>query len=136
MSAPALAKAAKTVLIVDEDLGFVFWLGRLLNETGYQAWPARSGDEAAALLNEIGVAVDLLVINPNTAGAAAFVEDQRRFADFKTIAIHPPDVPLQVEDDAPFAGIDADLAKPGRPNDLAAFEWMGVIDSLLVKWVH
>jgi hypothetical protein len=127
MSAPAIAK---TVLIVDEDLGFVFWLGRLLTETGYQAWPARSGVEAAALLSEIGVRPDLLVINPNSEGAAAFVEDQRRQADFKTLAIHASDA----LEPAPIGSIDAALIKPGRHTDLNAFEWTGVVDSLMMKW--
>jgi response regulator RpfG family c-di-GMP phosphodiesterase len=131
MSAPAIVK---TVLIVDEDLGFVFWLGRLLNETGYQAWPARSGIEAEALLSEIDVHPDLLVINPNSEGAAAFVKDQRRRADFKTIAINAPDAQPQAA--APIEGIDAALVKPGRHNDLNAFEWTSVIDSLMMKWVH
>jgi hypothetical protein len=131
MSAPAIAK---TVLIVDEDLGFVFWLGRLLTETGYQAWPARSGVEAAALLSEIGVHPDLLVINPNSEGAAAFVESQRRQADFKTIAIQAPDEPPQ--EPASIDRIDAALVKPGRHNDLNAFEWTGVVDSLMMKWAQ
>jgi DNA-binding response OmpR family regulator len=135
MSAPAIAKTAKTVLIVDEDLGFVFWLGRLLNETGYQAWPARSGAEASALLSEIGIELDLLVINPNSTDAAAFIEDQRHRADFKTIAIQTPDMP-QEEEAGPVYGIDAAMIKPQRPNDITAFEWMGVIDSLLMKWAQ
>jgi hypothetical protein len=92
MSAPAIAK---TVLIVDEDLGFVFWLGRLLTETGYQAWPARSGVEAA---------------------------------------IQAPDEPPQ--EPASIDRIDAALVKPGRHNDLNAFEWTGVVDSLMMKWAQ
>jgi hypothetical protein len=131
MSAPAIAK---TVLIVDEDLGFVFWLGRLLTETGYQAWPARSGVEAAVLLSEIGLRPDLLVINPDSEGAAAFVEDQRRRADFKTIAIQVPDA--QRQEAASIGGIDAALVKPGRHNELNAFEWTGVVDSLMMKWTQ
>jgi response regulator RpfG family c-di-GMP phosphodiesterase len=128
MSAPAIAK---TVLILDDDPGFLFWLGGLLTETGYQAWPARSGVEAAALLSEIGAGPDLLVINPNSEGAAAFVENQRHQADFKTIAIQAPDAPPQ--ESALIDRIDAALVKPSRPNALNAFEWTGVVDSLMMK---
>src|SRR5438445_4672062 len=81
----------KSVLIVDEDLWFVFWLGRLLNEAGYEVWPARSGHDAAVLMKELGAGPDLLVINPNSSGAASFFEDQRRRTDFKTIAIQTQD---------------------------------------------
>jgi DNA-binding NtrC family response regulator len=75
---------SKTVLIVDDDLGFVFWLGSLLG-TRYQVWPARSSADAAALMQELGAEVDLLVIDPNLSGASAFMEAQRSSRDFKTI---------------------------------------------------
>ena len=30
-----------TVLIIDNDLGFIFWLGQILNDVGYAALPAK-----------------------------------------------------------------------------------------------
>ena len=75
-----VAVQLKTVLIVDEDLGFVFWLGHLLNNAGYQVWPARNGEDAAALMDELGAELDLLIIDPNLRGAAAFLEKQRTAA--------------------------------------------------------
>ncbi|HKE24889.1 MAG TPA: hypothetical protein VKB88_21150 [Bryobacteraceae bacterium] len=43
----------KAVLIIDGDLGFVFWLGKLLADAGYQALPAKGFSEANALLDEM-----------------------------------------------------------------------------------
>src|ERR1700730_2077327 len=86
-----MSTVAITVLIVDEDLAFVFWLGRLLNKAGYQVWPARNGNDAAALLKELDTGVDLLVINLNSGGAAALIEGQRPRTNFKIIAIQAQD---------------------------------------------
>ena len=119
----------KTVLIVDEDLWFVFWLGRLLKDAGYDVWPARSGADAAILMKELGAGLDLLVINPNSCGAAAFFEDQRRQTGFKTIAIQAQD-----EESAVIDGVDAALVKPQRPDEVSKLEWISVIESVLTQW--
>ena len=31
-----------SILLIDSDLGLLFWLGRILDHAGYQAFPARS----------------------------------------------------------------------------------------------
>ena len=49
----------KTVLVIDSDLGFVFWLGRGLDQAGYPSFPAKSVPNAKTLLNELKIAVDL-----------------------------------------------------------------------------
>jgi hypothetical protein len=36
-----------TVLIIDNDLGFMFWLGQILSEAGYAVLPAKSAPEAS-----------------------------------------------------------------------------------------
>ena len=40
----------RTILIVDSDLGFVFWLGRALHDAGYEALPAKDVPEATAII--------------------------------------------------------------------------------------
>lgn len=114
--------SVKIIFIVDEDLGFVFSLGRLLTDAGYQVWPARSGGDAAALLNELGSGLDLLIINPNSCGAVRFVQEQRDLAAFKMIVI-------QEERSAEFFGADAVLMKAA--DEVSRFEWLGVVERLL-----
>lgn len=125
----SVSAIVKTVLIVDEDLGFVFWLGCLLAEAGYQVWPARNGSDAAALLKELEAKLDLLVINPSAGGAAEFIEDQRRRSDFKTVAVQGS------QDESPMllTGVDVTLTKPQSRDELSELEWVGVIDSILVR---
>src|ERR1017187_4122777 len=78
----------KTVLIVDNDLGFAFWLGQALDRAGYETWPARNVAAADSLLAEVRLVVDLLVINASLPRARAFAAHVGRSrADFKVIAI-------------------------------------------------
>lgn len=51
----------RTILIIDEDLGFLMYLGGVLCKAGYQAWPARNRREAQRLVEELGIDVDLVI---------------------------------------------------------------------------
>src|SRR5690242_21061917 len=68
----------KTALIVDCDLSFGFWLARGLDHAGYQAYPAKSVADATALLGELRVEVDLLILNATFAESADWIEGLRR----------------------------------------------------------
>ena len=67
----------KTVLIIDPDLGFVFWLGWVLGDAGWQALPAKGFSEATDLLSQLHMEIDLLVVNPFLTGATDFVDTSR-----------------------------------------------------------
>jgi hypothetical protein len=74
------------------------------------------------------------VINPHSEGAATFVKDQQRRADFKTIAIQDPD--MYPQEAASIDGIDAALVKPARRHKRTQrIEWTGVVDSMM-RWVR
>jgi hypothetical protein len=66
------------VLIIDHDLGFVFWLGQTLDALGYNTLPAKGVPEAIALLKELRVKVDILIVSSSLPGAAEYVADQRQ----------------------------------------------------------
>lgn len=66
------------VLVVDSDVGFVFWLGQGLSQAGYAVIPAESVRRAKALLHQAKIAVDLLVVNTAVRDAAGLVESLRR----------------------------------------------------------
>ena len=118
----------KTIFIVNGDLGFVFWLGRLLNEAGYQVWPARNGDDAAALMQELGAELDLLVIDPGLPGASRFIELQRARGDFRMIFVGRP------EDFYRMPGSHTAPAKSSRPDGLSELEWITVVQNLMSPW--
>jgi len=67
----------ETILIIDSDLGFVFWLGQLLDQAGYQALPAKSVADASELLSHWGGSLDAVIISPNVSGSIEFAAHLR-----------------------------------------------------------
>ena len=64
-------RASQTVLIVDEDLGFLFWLGELLVEAGCQAVPAFGCLEAVSRIRQFNVKkLDAIFVNPALPGTS------------------------------------------------------------------
>lgn len=77
-----------TVLVVDSDVGFVLWLGLGLNQAGYAAFPAQSVPRAKAFLDEVKIAVDLLIVNSALRDAAGLVESLRGlYHHLKVVAV-------------------------------------------------
>jgi two-component SAPR family response regulator len=68
----------KTILVVDNDLGFVFWLGQILDLAGYEAYPAKSAHDATLFMAQFRPLVNLLIINSALDGAADFVAGLRQ----------------------------------------------------------
>jgi CheY-like chemotaxis protein len=114
------------ILIVSDDLAFVFWLGRALDDAGYEAWPARNVENAAALLEELSDFPDLLVLDPETPGANRLIERLSPQRHLPLIATHSPDAPPT--DSGPE---DATIPKPRLPDPLAALEYLMVIRCFL-----
>lgn len=69
----------KNVLIVDNDLEFVCWLGKVLIGADYQPWPACSVSDAINLVGGTPeVPLDILIINPRMRGASRLIEIYQR----------------------------------------------------------
>jgi hypothetical protein len=66
-------KGRTTVLLVDSDLSFAFWIGRALDAAGYNAVPARDLRAATELIQEHRILVDILVIDPGLSNALPFL---------------------------------------------------------------
>jgi hypothetical protein len=81
--------SVKNVLIIDNDLGFVFWLGQALDAAGYETLPAKGITEAVSLLAELKVRIDVLIVRCTLNGAGdfarAFRASQKGY--LKTIAL-------------------------------------------------
>ena len=117
----------KSVLIVDRDLGFVFWLGRVLDDTGYEAIPAREVPDAMQLLHELHAEIDLLIVNPALPGARDLIRTLRRNT-------HPIRVMALVDGPEPAVpppGTEAARAKPTEVDEISRLEWVDSIDRLM-----
>ena len=77
-SASAEPRRTPVVLIVDRDLGFVWWLGEILNSAGCHAVPALNCREALTLANEMKLDVDVLFVNPKLWGVSALTRSLSR----------------------------------------------------------
>jgi hypothetical protein len=125
---PGKFEHVKTVLLVDDDLGFAFWLGQALDRAGYETWPAHSVPAAESLLATVRLPVDLLVINASLPRAPAFAADLGRTrAGLKVIAVYegPDDV------GQPFPEACAAHHKPKTIDTLAKLEWVQLVTGVL-----
>jgi len=126
-------KHVKTVLLVDDDLGFAFWLGQVLDRTGYEAWPSRSVQAAESLLAEVRLRVDLLVVNASLHQAYAFaIRLRSTSASLKVIAVY------EASDTAvkPFSDAGAVIRRKPQTIDASArFEWVHIVADVLAAQV-
>jgi DNA-binding NtrC family response regulator len=74
---PGFQIAMATVLILDDDLGFVFWVAQTLAGAGFESIPAQSVAEAKRLLNRLSVTVDVVIVSPRVAGAFDYIRELR-----------------------------------------------------------
>jgi DNA-binding response OmpR family regulator len=94
------------ILILDDDLGFVMWLGKVLAMAGYQALPATDGNEALALVRELKIEIALLIANLLAPGYLAVV------AALNRQRIPPHIIAITDADTTGAGGIDGVLRKP------------------------
>jgi DNA-binding NtrC family response regulator len=62
------------VLIVDDDMGFVMWLGEVFTEVGCQTLPALRCRQGLLLAKQFDLRIDALVLNPKLPGAERLVK--------------------------------------------------------------
>jgi hypothetical protein len=67
-----------TVLIVDQDLGFVFWLGEIFAELGCQAVPALDCTKAVSISSALNLTIDLVVVNLRLRGVSKMMKKLSR----------------------------------------------------------
>ena len=116
-----------TILLIDPDLGFIFWLGQALDAAGYSAIPAVNTGAARELIEEHRLLIEILVINPLIDDAAPFITWLKETrAGLKTIAAIPGDAEnyLSVPD------FDAVIHKPDSLSKMAVTQWLNIIQSL------
>jgi hypothetical protein len=116
----------KNVLIVDSDLGFIFWLAEVLVEAHYQPWPACSALEAMSLVSRRRLnSLDLLIVNPSLRGASDLMNNLRRTQpDLKVLAVDPLH-------DRQVRGVNAWRARPNPSDHSAKQKWAREVDRIL-----
>jgi DNA-binding response OmpR family regulator len=116
-----MKSAAKHILIVDNDLGFICWLGSVLTAAGYRSWPACSTSEAISLSTRKPLArLDLLIVNASLPGVSELIAHFRRaHSRLKVMALGP-----QAET---LAGVHAWHPTPGLSDDSAREEWVRAV---------
>ncbi len=118
----------KTILLVDSDLGFIFWLGHVLDAAGYIALPAKSVPDAIVLLVQHRLTISLLVLNSSLAGAASLVEVMRNLqARVKIIGINT----AEGDTGGPLQGIDISRPKPERIDERTTRDWLHLTKRVL-----
>jgi CheY-like chemotaxis protein len=118
----------QTILLVDTDLGFIFWLGQLLDVAGYEALPARSVPDALILLAELKVSIALMIFNLSLPGVANLINTIRRSQP------HVRLIGLAEDERAyahPFPSLDACYRKPLEIGENARTEWLQIVHSVL-----
>ena len=84
--------AVATILILDNDLGFSFWLGQSLTAPHCRALPAKSVAEAIALIGQFKLRIDFLIMNPAVPGASDFTRALRKEQRHLRVATLTPEI--------------------------------------------
>jgi hypothetical protein len=113
----------KNILIVDNDLGFIYWLGTVLIGADYQPWPACSVSDAITVVGrKPTVPLDLLIVNPSLPGISYLITLFRRSqADLKVMAAGP-------HDERSLPGVNAWRQKPIPGDESAKQKWVRAIE--------
>ena len=117
------------VLIVDEDLGFVWWLSEIFSKAGCQVVPALNAGDSASMTSELDLDVDVLVVNPALAGVSEMIESLSRSRSPKIVTIRDHD-----KQDAGVYG-HATLERPSGLGVISQQDWLGCVRRL-VKDLH
>ena len=122
-----MTRATKNILIVDNDLGFIFWLGAALIGAGYQAWPATSRSEAISVASRKPLArLDLLIVNVSLPAASKIIAHFRGTqSQLKVMALGPQGKSLH--------GVKPWQPTPGLSDDSARQEWVRVVKQMSGK---
>jgi DNA-binding NtrC family response regulator len=119
--------AATTVWIVDNDLGFVWWLGEIFTEAGCRTLPALSCEQALTLIKTLNVGVDLLVVNPQLPGVMKMLQSlSRAHPKLKIVTIGKASAALPAA-----LRPQASLERPSASDSISRSEWLKKVRKLL-----
>ena len=114
------------VLIVDEDLGFVWWLGQIFSQAGCQVVPALSSAQTDSLARDLNLKVDVIVVNPELEGVSEVI-------GALSTARHPKIVAIRNHNSSARGAVQADatLERPSGWGPVSEQEWLGCVRRLV-----
>jgi two-component SAPR family response regulator len=114
------------VLIVDEDLGFVWWLGQIFSQAGCQVVPALNSEQTDSLARDLNLKVDVIVVNPELKGVSKVIGALSSTRHPKIVAIrnHNSGVACALK-------ADATLERPSGWGPVSEQEWLGCVRRLV-----
>jgi CheY-like chemotaxis protein len=124
------SSASPLVLILDDDLGFVMWLGEMFNELGWQTVPALHCQQALTFAKRLKLPLNALVVNPELPSAARTVE---------ALTAANPGVQVVLirnsADEPDTSGIQAPatLERPSPSEPVSRSDWLSKVRELLAE---
>jgi hypothetical protein len=117
---------APVVLIVDEDLGFVWWLGQIFSKAGCQVVPTLNSEQTVSITQDLNLKADVVVVNPELAGISEMILALSSARPPKIVAIrnHNSSVPNALH-------ADAALERPSGWGSVSEKEWLGCVRRLV-----
>lgn len=118
-----------TALIVDDDVGFLLWLGEMLTASGYQAVPALHWRQASSLLKKLDLRVDVLVVNPKLRGAVRAIKAlETEHPRLRVVLIRDPSAPGPMLDSN-----HTTLERPSAWEPISRPEWVTKIRKIVLR---
>jgi hypothetical protein len=119
-----------TALIVDDDVGFILWLGEMITESGYQAVPALECRQAMTLVKKLALRVDVLVVNPKLPGAARAVKAlESGHPRLRVVLIHDASEPGGPQWDSKHAILE----RPSAWEPVSRPQWVTKVRKVLLR---
>lgn len=119
---------APAVLIVDEDIAFVWWLGEIFHDLGCRVVPALSCVEALLLAETANLNADVIVLNPALRGADAMLHALGRVRSPKIVAIHDT-----IGGDRVDPAAHAVLERPSAGEPITRVHWIWMLRGILAE---
>lgn len=115
-----------TALIVDDDVGLIFWLGEIFARAGWNLVPALNCRQAVSLAVMWDSYIDLVIVNPALSGVSEMVETLSRVHRPKIVIIRDPDAEAAIP-------ADAKIDRPDPETSASRAEWTKRFGRLLRK---
>jgi hypothetical protein len=115
-------------LIVDDDLGFVYWIAERFHEAGYQPVPALNVRQAVSLINELDLKISVVVVNAGLRSIRKFIKtlNQTQSPLAKIILIRDPCIPTTV-----VVRAHAIVERPSGWEPVSRHEWLRKLRRIL-----
>jgi hypothetical protein len=117
---------APVVLIVDEDLGFVWWLGQIFSQAGCQVVPALNSEQTVSITRDLNLKVDVIVVNPELVGISELIQGLSSARRPKIVAIRNQDTGVRGT-----VHSHATVERPSGWGPVSQQEWLGCARELV-----